>query len=311
MHIKNPPAAAYYKLALGTLALFAYFVLFAEYSFAAFRLFPTWVLLLAAVYYLWSAFDLAMHHRRDSGKNPCPLLEGMIINNFIFLAGVALTSYVCEFPLVSLHNWLVFVIVGLLPVLAFTDWLLFVKKGRWRPMMPFYWLALPLCYAATIIFTAEFLPGSAQFRFPFWALNYPSFGFWPMLLCLLVISLLMLTTGYLLYLLDFATCGRLARFVVLPHIRVVTIEDEALTQPAVQPTTTTPSQPEVINLTPETEKTSKQPSRKSSKAKSQSASQRSRSSKTSTSKSSKSKTVQPSKTKTHKPKSRKPEKSSV
>lgn len=259
MYIKNQPVAAFYKLALGAVAMSMYLYLFGKYSADALRLFPTWVSFITAWYYLGSALALALSKKTTHGRNPCPVLEGMIIMSFIFMAGIALASWLQDFPLPSLPDGLVFILVGIMPIATLLDWLLFVKKGRWRPMMPFYCLALPITYVVTILFSVELLPSSTNFLYPLVFLDYLSIGLDVAFLWLIITALLVLAVGYILYIIDFAISGRLAKKIVLPHIRTVVVDEApekaatTSTEPVAEPKTPKQSKTEpveIINMTP-------------------------------------------------------------
>ncbi len=225
MYIRSKPVVALYKLLIGILALSTGWFLLGKYSWTAFRLFPTWVLLLAAIYYLFSTLVITLNRKRDVGKSLCPMLEGMIIMGFVLISGMALDSLMRMAPLPVLDTWVVVMAAIILPILTVLDWVLFVKKGRWRPMNPIYWLALPVCYAATMLFTAELLPSDiTDLAYPLPMLDYRSYGLWEMLLFMLIITLVELSLGYILYILDFALSGKLAKNIVLPHIRVVEVD---------------------------------------------------------------------------------------
>ena len=92
MYIRSKPVVALYKLVIGILALSTGWFLLGKYSWTAFRLFPTWVLLLAAIYYLFSTLVITLNRKRDVGKSLCPMLEGMIIMGFVLISGMALDS---------------------------------------------------------------------------------------------------------------------------------------------------------------------------------------------------------------------------
>lgn len=235
MYIHNKAAAAFYKLTIGTISLVLEWFLLWKFGCAAFRLFPLWVLLLTAVYFLISALLLAINHKKISGKNPAPVFEGMIIVSYLLMIAVALLSSQYHFALPHLDTWLVWMLCFILPVLTLFDWLLFVKKGRWRIMMPFYALALPACYVATMIFTADFLPSNAEFIYPLEIFNYYEFGLWDFLEWILAACVGILLTGYVLYLLDFIMSGKLAKNVVMPHIQVIEVEEEVIIEQPTSP----------------------------------------------------------------------------
>ena len=178
MYIHSKPAAAFYKLGIGTLALFLEWFLLSHYGWSALRLFPVWLLFATAVYYLSSSLYLAVSHHSESGKNLCPMLEGMLIMSFLTMCGVVLAANRWGFEISDLPSWVSWLSCPVLAVLTLLDWILFVKKGRWKIMAPFYWVALPFCYLGTIIFTAELLPEHTLFRYPISVLNYLEFGLW-------------------------------------------------------------------------------------------------------------------------------------
>lgn len=225
MYIHSKPAAAFYKLAIGIISLFLEWFIFSQYGWTALRFFSTWVLFLAAIYYLSSALHLATTRENVSGKNPCPMLEGMIIAAFCLISGTVIAAQSQGFSLPDLPTWLMIIVAGVLPVLTLLDWILFVKKGRFTVMMPFYWLALPACYAATIIFTAELLPESTLYRYPLEMFNYLTFGPLEMFLVMLIVAIIYLAVGYAWYLLDFTLSGKLAKKIVMLHVRTVEVPD--------------------------------------------------------------------------------------
>lgn len=226
MYIQSKPIAAFYKLFLGASALALEWRLLAEYGLSALRLFPTWVLFAVAIYFLSSALIIALSRRRFSGKNLCPIIEGMIIMAFLLISGIGLASSKYQFYLPSLPQWQVWSICLVLPILTLLDWLLFVKKGRWSIMMPFYGLALPVVYVAAIIFTAEMLPDATELLYPLEAFNLRDFGVWLSIRYAVVIVIVMLLFGYILYIVDFALSGKLAKHIVLPHLKVIDLDQE-------------------------------------------------------------------------------------
>lgn len=234
MYIRNKPLAALCKTFIGAFALILEWYLLSQFGMAALRLFPTWVLFIAAIYFLSSALTLALSSKKFSGKSLCPVLDGVIIIAFFLIGGVALASSLYQFYLPSLDPWAVWSISLVLPILALLDWLLFVEKGRWKVMMPFYGLALPALYIATMIFTAEMLPEATEFLYPLEIFDLRQFGVWPAIHYMVATAALVLIFGYILYMLDFTMSGKLARHVVLPHLKVVDVDEngnEILTEP--------------------------------------------------------------------------------
>ncbi len=226
MYISRRIVTVAYKLIVGTLALGLGWYYLGVNGLDALRLFPTWILFLTAIYYISSALILALNAKRNPRHNYCPMLEGMIIMGYFLMSGLALASATYGFRLPELPVWLIVLLCVLLPVLTFLDWAIFAQKGRWRPMGPFYWCALPVCYAATMIFTAELMPRDEAMRYPLEILDFANFGLFEMVGWMLVVLILDLSVGYILFLADFALSGKLARKIVLPHIRTVVIEDD-------------------------------------------------------------------------------------
>lgn len=229
MYIRKKPVAVFYKLSIGIIALVLWWYLLVQNGWSALRLFPTWILGIAAVYFVVSAAVLALKQNSESGKNPYSMFEGMILMGFFLTSGIAIASTTEGFYLPELPVWVIVVLCGILPVLVLLDWLFFVKKGRWRPMDPFYWLALPACYCATIIFTAElFSPDLMVWSYPIPALDYMEFGLFDMLGWMLVVAIIYIAVGYLLFLIDFAMSGKLAKKIVLLHIRTIVVDENGV-----------------------------------------------------------------------------------
>ncbi len=226
MYIKNRPATIASKIIITVLSLSVTWYLLGAFGWDAFRLFPTWVSSLSTLYFLGSALFLLLGRKRVPGKNPCPMLEGMIICGFLLMTGLALTSLFTGSYLPHLDHWLIWLLCDILPLLTLADWAVFCKKGRFRPMYPFYWLALPICYAAAMLLSAAWLSKRTPLRYPLIQLDYLHYGIWGMFIWILLVSISVLAGGYLLYLIDFALSGKLAKRIVLPHI--VVVEEEGL-----------------------------------------------------------------------------------
>lgn len=226
MYIQNKPAAAGYKLIVGALALVLEWYILSQYGVTALRLFPTWVLFIAAIYFLSSALILALSERRFVGKSPCPMVEGMLIIAFFLIGAAAWASATYQFYLPELDGWVIWLVSLVLPILTLFDWLLFVKKGGWHIMMPFYGLALPAIYVATMIFTAEILPEATELLHPLQILNLREFGLWSAIYQLTAVAILVVIFGYILYTVDFIMSGKLSRHIVLPHLKEVDVDED-------------------------------------------------------------------------------------
>jgi len=226
MYVRNKLVAAFYKLSLGLISVYGFWMTLASYGATAWRLFSTWALLIGTIYFCISALMLALSSKREAGDTPCPMLEGILIIAFIIQAVAVIACAINDEYIPGLTGFPAILTYYILPILTLLDWCLFNKKGLWRPMDPFYWLALPLSYCAMIILTANMLPSSTSLLYPVAFLDYNANGFWEMLSWLALLGLLILILGYILILLDAFMGGVISKHIVLPRIRTVTIEDD-------------------------------------------------------------------------------------
>lgn len=226
MYIRNKLVSSFYKLSLGLISVYGFWMTLASFGATAWRLFSTWALMIGAIYFCISALILALSSKRESGDAPCPMLEGALIVAFLLQAVTAIACAINDEYFPGLSGFVAVLAYYILPVLTLLDWCLFNKKGLWRAIDPFYWLALPLSYSAMIILTANMLPSSANLLYPVAFLDYNTYGLWEMLGWLALIGLLILIFGYILILLDAFMGGVIAKHIVLPRIRTVTVDDE-------------------------------------------------------------------------------------
>ncbi len=247
MYIPKKLITVILKILIGLISMVLLGVIFSEYGPYTIRIFPAWVLLIAAIYFPVSAIVLALSPRQFNGKIICPMLEGLLLLNFFLMSFVALASNSFHFYLPTLPSWTVWLTCLVLPLLILADWLLFVKKGAWRPISPLYWLALPVCYAATMIFLTQILPDDSELRFPLEIFNFLENGLLPMFGWIFVILVLSLVAGYLLYLIDYTMSGKLAQKILLPHLQVVEIDENGneIIIDQTQSASAKPAQPEV------------------------------------------------------------------
>lgn len=226
MYIRNKLVASFYKLSLGLISVYGFWMTLANFGVTAWRLFSTWVLLIGAIYFCISALILALSNKREPGDAPCPMLEGALIVAFLMQATTAIACLINDEYFPGLSGFAAILAYYILPVLTLLDWCLFNKKGLWRAVDPFYWLALPLSYSAMIILTANMLPSSTSLLYPVAFLDYNTYGLWEMFSWLALVGLLILIFGYILILLDAFMGGVIAKHIVLPRIRTVTVDDE-------------------------------------------------------------------------------------
>lgn len=225
MYIQKKSFASILKAIIGLISLALLWYVLTQFGPNAVRIFPTWILLIAAIYFPTSAIIIALNPRNFNGKIICPMLEGLLLINFLLMSVVAIASAGFHFYLPQLPQWFVWINCLVLPLLIFMDWLLFVKKGAWRPIFPVYWLAPSVGYAATIIFLTQLLPDDVPMRFPLEIFNYLEYGLPTMFGWIFIVLFLTLSAGYLLYFIDFTMSGKLAKKILLPHLQVVEIDE--------------------------------------------------------------------------------------
>ena len=225
MRIRNSLATAIYRLLVAILAALGAWMCFDSFGASAWRVFVTYVLLLAAIYFGVVAIIGFITKERKRQIVGLPMLEGALIiglltasiTAFVFLAygwsHPALTGAAAALSYVTL------------PVLVIADWLIFLPKGRWQGIYPFYWLAFPTIYTALILLTSELWP-EAEPRYPLEFLNYRLNDISRMIWALIFYAVCILSVGYLFYVIDALISGKAGKHVVLPKIRVVEIESE-------------------------------------------------------------------------------------
>lgn len=224
MHIRSKALAVSSKIVLSLICICGIVAMFINYNEQAWRAFSTWVLILGTLYFLGSTIWLLLR-KRDSGLILCPMLDGMVLSGLILVI-IAKFVYPDTLDYTSeLDGWLIILLNIVLPILVLLDWLIFAQKGRWRTSEPFYWLALPVTYAATMILTAEFMPETAAMRYPLSFLDYRDATLGVMTGWLLIFGLLELSASYFLVVVDSLMSGKISRRIVLPRIKTVLVED--------------------------------------------------------------------------------------
>lgn len=224
MRIESKFFSIVMKVLIGGLSLVVFGVSLVLFGAAVWRLFFTWVLLLAGAYYLITAAILVFSERPHD-YTPCPMLVGLFIINFLL---ISLTSFIfaaAHQDIVLLNSLPAAILYGTLPVLVLADWLLFTRKGRWHAIYPFYWLAPSIIYAAFIILTAT-TSSSVSLAYPLAFLDWQSFGFSDFCTSLSIFAILILVAGYLFMLFDGLISGKIANYIVLPHIKTIEEDEE-------------------------------------------------------------------------------------
>lgn len=203
-----------------------------SFGISAWRLLSTYVTLAAAIYFLLSALILAISRKRNAGQLPCPMFEGMLIITFSLLCVTAMVYHLQGLNFPGASGWHASLIYFVLSFLVLSDWVLFTKKGQWRLVDPFYWLSPAIIYASLIILTAIQFPASDPLRYPVSILNFYDNGLVEMLLWIALIAVMMLIFGYILILIDAATSGKIAKYIVLPRIKTIVLDED---EPAPEP----------------------------------------------------------------------------
>lgn len=95
------------------------------------------------------------------------------------------------------------------PLLTVLDWLLFDRKGSFRPTDPLVWAVFPNVYSLYATVRGFLLsPAFGGSRFPYAFMDYDALGVGRVLLHWLVFNLAFLCLGYLFWLIDWFAGGK-------------------------------------------------------------------------------------------------------
>lgn len=227
MVIQNRPVAAGYKLCLGLLATIGLVIEVQIFGWNALRLFDTWILLIASLYYLVAAVLAIFRHSRPVDSTPWPMLQGAIIVNSIGLTTLWMIYRIQLWSWPGVDDAAATLINFLLPLLFVLDWALFSRKGRFSTSEPLNWLAFPIIMMSAILVSAVFMPKNDSWRYPYGFLNYPANGIEQLFWWTLIIVALYLAVGYAFVVLDNLCGGQIARHIVMPKIKTIVVEEEA------------------------------------------------------------------------------------
>ncbi len=222
MYIRNHLANVVDKFAIVIIAASGLWLEFATFGDQAWRLLDVWFLLVTAVYYGVNGL-YSLIQKTWQGKMICPMLNGMVVTAGLGLLVARIAGATGTIDILGLEGFGCFLVNFLLPIGVFLDWLILVKKGTWHPVDPWYWLGLMLSYAGMIILTARSAGGLV---YPYSFLDYTHIGIDTMVWWIALVSLIILVIGYSLFLLDFALSGAVHRYIVLPKIKTIIIEEE-------------------------------------------------------------------------------------
>lgn len=226
MYIRNSLAATVYRMLVAVLASLGLWMCFDSFGLTAWRILLTYVLLGTALYFGLLAIIGFITKEQRKQIVGSPMLEGALI---IGLLTTSITTFVF-----MAQNWSHPALTGgaaalsyvTLPVLVIADWLIFLPKGRWQGIYPFYWLAFPTIYAALILLTAELWP-KVDLRYPLGFLDYQFYDIVRMIWVLIFYAVCVLIGGYGFYIIDALMSGKVGKHIVLPKIKLVEIEDKA------------------------------------------------------------------------------------
>lgn len=222
MYIRNSLAMVIYRALVAILSALGVWMCFDKFGLEAWRVFLTYVLLVTAIYFgimsiagLWARKE----RRQLTGS---PVIEGALIISFLVASA---TTFVF-----MAHGWEHPVLNGgaaalsyvTLPVLIIADWLIFLPKGRWQGIYPFYWLAFPAIYIALILFTAEIWTNT-YLRYPLEFLDFRTFDIVRMIWALIFYAVCILIAGYIIYIIDALISGKVGKYIVLPKIKLVEV----------------------------------------------------------------------------------------
>ena len=92
------------------------------------------------------------------------------------------------------------------PLLMFIDFILFEEKGKIKPWYPLVWPVYPIYYVAYVAlyraFGGMFNMGQGAIRFPYFFLDYETYGLGSVGLWILIITIVFIIFSYLLFGLD-------------------------------------------------------------------------------------------------------------
>lgn len=232
MYIKRRTFTLVYRGLIGALSLVVTWSLFAMFGEAAWRLFLTWTVVVASIYYIGTTiFAVLFGKRKGNGWTPAATWQLALLITF----GLVVAEWLMGEGVAEVRGQIGLLVRLVLPILVLIDWLVFSKKGQFRLVDPWYALALPACYAAWILISADTITSQA-WKYPYQNFEIAAVGVPTMLWWLVLMMVIILLAGYIIYLLDFAMSGKLSKYIVMPKIKLVEVVDDEPTErkPAVK-----------------------------------------------------------------------------
>lgn len=225
MVIQNRPISAAFKLCLGILAAAGLWVEFQTFGWNALRLFDTWLLMIAALYYFINALVVLLARSRLAGKALWPMLQGALLINSLALTTLWLIYRANLWSWPGVEDAAATLINFLIPLLIILDWALFSQKGRFATYDPLNWLAFPIIMMSGLLVSASFMSKGNDWSYPYTFLNYRTYGIEQLFWWTLIISALYLAAGYALVVLDNLLGGKISQHIVMPKIKTIVIEE--------------------------------------------------------------------------------------
>lgn len=224
-------AASLYRLGAGIVSGALLWLQLSEFGLDAWRVFETWLLAAAVLYFLIAAVVAFWQGRHAAESlNFCPMLQGALITLGIGVVVLWLTFEKQALVWPGAAGGFAWLRLGLVPALAALDWVLFTKKGSWQLCYPWYWAALVLIFACAILLTAGLLR-QETWQYPYFFLNYPANSIEYMFWWMLVIVAVILVIGYAIVTLDELASGKIGEHIVMPRIKTIIIEEELPAEP--------------------------------------------------------------------------------
>lgn len=222
MQIQKRSIAAIYRLIITILVVAGFWIELTSFQADAWRLFATWVLLALAIYYLIITVKTTFFRKSPANVLICPMLQGMFLVATISMLIASMNGW----QLTGITGFGNVLIVFIIPLLLLGDYFIFTKKGSWRTIEPFYWLAPPIIYVAYIIITGDFRYGEAGLIYPYTFLDFHVIGVDRMLWYFALEITIILIIGYVLVAIDYFASGEVAQHVVMPRIKTIVVEEE-------------------------------------------------------------------------------------
>jgi len=225
MYMRNSLAATVYRMLVAILAALGLMMCFEAFGLSTWRVFLTYVLLGVLLCFGTLAIIGFITKERRKQIVGSSMFEGALIIGLLITSITTFVFMAQGWSHPALSGGAAALCYVTLPVLVIADWLIFLPKGRWQGMYPFYWLAFPTIYAALILLTAEVWQ-KIDLRYPLVFLDYWSYDIVATIWTLIFYAVCILIVGYGFYVIDALMGGKAGRHIVLPKIKMIEVGDE-------------------------------------------------------------------------------------